>query len=213
MSVGSVNQINFDKYDINSADFKALTPEVRHEILLELQAQRRRPSWKFVDQLPQDSDKFSTFQIDRLMKRRMVQRSIDKNAKEMNSRRSDAVMDELSRRRIDMKDAVDLDTRRIASSDSAQYVFFKRRPDKGSMEGESETASADSQDSVEIEFSKQDDDSPAVFEDDWESYDSDDVMEIDSGPHISGENPAASDPTREGVSIETDRKKKTTLNG
>ena len=111
------------------------------------------------------------------MKRRMVQRSIDKNAKEMNSKRSGAVMEAL-RGTIDVQGVVEVDARRIASSDSAQYVLFKRPAERDAVDVESESAMDESQDSADVEYGRKDGDSAEIFEDDWVSGDSADEGEI-----------------------------------
>ncbi|XP_065200982.1 DNA excision repair protein ERCC-5 [Planococcus citri] len=72
--------------DIQSEQFKALPPEIRHEILSELIETKKQNSWAKVHEMPEDSQDFSKFQLERLKKRRDVQLSLDTAAKEMGGR-------------------------------------------------------------------------------------------------------------------------------
>lgn len=68
----SSSRLDFENLDINSKDFKALPPDIRHELLLEMQQARKRPSWNSSNRLPAESDTFSQFQIGRLLTRSQV---------------------------------------------------------------------------------------------------------------------------------------------
>jgi len=59
--------------DVQSATFKSMPADVRHDILSELKETRKQNSWGTIDEMPQVSQEFSDFQMNRLLKRRAVQ--------------------------------------------------------------------------------------------------------------------------------------------
>ncbi|XP_049949071.1 DNA excision repair protein ERCC-5 [Schistocerca serialis cubense] len=69
--------------DVNSAQFKALPADVRHEILTDLRETRKQSSWGRLHEMPKESGDFSSFQMSRLLKRRSVQVSLEQAEKEM----------------------------------------------------------------------------------------------------------------------------------
>ncbi|GAV03242.1 hypothetical protein RvY_13694 [Ramazzottius varieornatus] len=146
-STSSQMKVNYDKVDINSADFKSMPPEIRHEILTELQQARRKPSWKHIDQLPEDSEQFSSFQIKRLMKRSAVQQSLRDTAREMNSRRTGAICAQVGNK-LKETDTFNVDARKIASTENSHYLLLTRRNSKTTL-GSSEENTNDSTDTAE----------------------------------------------------------------
>lgn len=72
-----------DDIDVNSDDFKQLTPEIRHEILTHLK--ERRSGWAKLNQLPKESTNFSSFQMSRLLHKQALQREIDNTVDELNA--------------------------------------------------------------------------------------------------------------------------------
>ncbi|XP_067632122.1 DNA excision repair protein ERCC-5 homolog [Eurosta solidaginis] len=74
---------NLQAIDVRSEHFKSLPPEVRHEILVDIKETRKQSSWGRLRDLPSCSDDFSSFQMKRLLKRRLVQQSIEETEKEM----------------------------------------------------------------------------------------------------------------------------------
>uniref|UniRef100_A0A8D9BTU3 DNA repair protein complementing XP-G cells homolog n=1 Tax=Cacopsylla melanoneura TaxID=428564 RepID=A0A8D9BTU3_9HEMI len=69
--------------DINSEQFSALPPNMRHEILTELLEQRKLSSWHKMHEMPQESDGFSSYQMERLLRRRAIQKKLDETAGEL----------------------------------------------------------------------------------------------------------------------------------
>ena len=149
-STSTSSKVRYDKVDINSEDFKALPPEIRHEILTELQAARRKPSWKHIHQLPEDSEQFSSFQIKRLMKRSAVQRSLKETAREMNSRRTGAVCSQMGNKLKDTE-AFKVDARKIASTENSHYLLLTRKNSKSTF-GSSNDNTNDTDSSEEVRF-------------------------------------------------------------
>lgn len=67
--------------DIHSKDFESLPPEVRYEILHDIKQSRRRIVNP--ESLPEDSNSFSNFQLERLRARRQIQEKIEKCEKDI----------------------------------------------------------------------------------------------------------------------------------
>lgn len=69
--------------DMESAHFRSLPADVRHEILTEMKETRKQSSWVRLHELPTESDDFAVFQMNRLRKRYQVQVSLEEAEKEM----------------------------------------------------------------------------------------------------------------------------------
>jgi len=69
------------KIDIHSEDFKQLPAEVRYEILHDIQESTKR--LKRNESLPEDAGSFSSFQVQRLKARRLVQEKIEECQKDI----------------------------------------------------------------------------------------------------------------------------------
>ena len=59
--------------DVDSTNFKTLPADLRHEILTDIKETRKQNSWGRLHELPAQADNFSSFQMQRLLKRRKVQ--------------------------------------------------------------------------------------------------------------------------------------------
>lgn len=68
---------------IQGPDFDILPLETQHEILFEMQESRKMNSWGKFDMMPKDPQRFSSFQMDRLVKRRALQKKIQSVQQEM----------------------------------------------------------------------------------------------------------------------------------
>jgi hypothetical protein len=68
---------------INTPDFSELPLETQHEILFEMQESRKMNSWGKIEQMPQDLRDFSSYQMERLVKRRYLQKKIQSVQQEM----------------------------------------------------------------------------------------------------------------------------------
>lgn len=75
--------VNINKIDLNSAYFKSLPPDIRHDILTDIKETRKQNSWAKLRELPADSQDFSSYQMAGLLKRRNVQVSLESAEKEM----------------------------------------------------------------------------------------------------------------------------------
>ncbi|XP_078033865.1 rad2 superfamily protein mus201 [Augochlora pura] len=74
---------NIHNVDVGSTEFKALPADVRYEILTDLKETRKQNSWGRLHEMPEESHDFSGFQMKRLLKRRLVQQSLESAEKEM----------------------------------------------------------------------------------------------------------------------------------
>lgn len=68
---------------IVSKDFDGLPLETQHEILFEMQESRKMNSWGKMEVMPKNLHDFSNYQMDRLVKRRFLQKKIQSVQKEM----------------------------------------------------------------------------------------------------------------------------------
>ncbi|XP_076234082.1 rad2 superfamily protein mus201 [Calliopsis andreniformis] len=74
---------NIHHVDVTSAEFRALPADMRYEILTDLKETRKQNSWGRLHEMPEESHEFSGFQMKRLLKRRLVQQSLESAEKEM----------------------------------------------------------------------------------------------------------------------------------
>ena len=63
--------------DLGSSDFKTLTSSQKYEVLLELREKRKQSSWAKLGDMPQEARSFSGYQMERLIKRRKIQKMTD----------------------------------------------------------------------------------------------------------------------------------------
>lgn len=126
----TVSEESPTKYDIHSIDmesahFRSLPADVRHEILTEVKETRKQSSWGRLHELPTQSDDFAVFQMNRLMKRYKVQVSIEEAEKEMGGH--SLSLGELERLLNDQGVVTkNLEIgNRIASDENTRYLFIK----------------------------------------------------------------------------------------
>lgn len=74
------DDLTSSKVDVHSKEFADLPPEIRHEILNDVKAKRRRI---LTHDLPDDAGSFSKLQMDRLRARRLIQEKIEQCEKEI----------------------------------------------------------------------------------------------------------------------------------
>lgn len=113
--------------DVQSAEFLSLPAEVRHDILTELKDTRKQSSWKHLDQMPKESNQFSGFQMERLLRRHAAQKSLDQAGKEMGGRAmSLRELEELLEVQgvLNVEDA--LPGKRIAQDSVTRYMLIQK---------------------------------------------------------------------------------------
>ncbi|XP_076323676.1 rad2 superfamily protein mus201 isoform X1 [Tachypleus tridentatus] len=112
---------NLDNIDVKSEDFHSLPPEVRHEILISLKERRRR-GWSRREELPDNSQDFSKYQMSKLVHRSYLQKMINDVQKEMNAQESGEILSELYAE----ENIHEAESRRIISDDTSHYILIKK---------------------------------------------------------------------------------------
>lgn len=116
---------NIHHVDINNDDFRALPADVRYDILTDLKDTRKQNSWGRFKEMPQDSQLFSSYQMNRLLKRRKVQESLEIAEKEMGGKT--LTLDELEKllkdQGVNTKGRDDT-AFRIASNSTTRLVYI-----------------------------------------------------------------------------------------
>ena len=69
--------------DVESTAFTSLPVEVQYEVLTEIKERRKQNSWHKMAEMPQEAEGFSGFQLQRLRKRKQVQRTLEDVGKTM----------------------------------------------------------------------------------------------------------------------------------
>ncbi|KAG8183978.1 hypothetical protein JTE90_007411 [Oedothorax gibbosus] len=109
-----------NKIDIESDDFNDLPPDVKQEILSTLKESRRHRTWEQSQELPEDSDEFSNFQLQGLLKKRNLSRKLEQVQKDLRQiSAADFVAQYTS-------DHVLGETNKIMSDDCSHYVLLKK---------------------------------------------------------------------------------------
>lgn len=115
---------NLRAIDVKSSHFQSLPADMRHEILTDIKETRKQSSWGRLHELPVESQSFSSFQMNRLLKRRQVQVEIEEAEKEMGGKGlSMAELENL----LSEEGVVDPDiaTERIASNEHVRFVHVR----------------------------------------------------------------------------------------
>ncbi|GFT54144.1 DNA repair protein complementing XP-G cells homolog, partial [Nephila pilipes] len=109
-----------NKIDINSEDFNNLPPDMKQEILSTLKESRKHRTWDQFEELPQDSNDFSSYQMQNLLKKRTLSRKLEEVQKDMRQiNTADFVAQYTS-------DHVIGETNKIMSDDCSHYVLLKK---------------------------------------------------------------------------------------
>lgn len=115
---------NLRSIDVTSSYFQSLPADIRHEILSDLKEMRKESSWGRLHELPVESRSFSSFQMNRLLKRRRVQVELEGAEKEMGGKGlSLAELENL----LSEKGVVDpeIATSRIASNEHVRFLHVR----------------------------------------------------------------------------------------
>lgn len=106
--------------DIESDDFNDLPPDVKQEILSTLKESRRHRTWEQSLELPEDSNDFSNFQLQGLLKKRNLSRKLEQVQKDLRQiSAADFVAQYTS-------DHVLGETNKIMADDCSHYVLLKK---------------------------------------------------------------------------------------
>ncbi|XP_060826334.1 DNA excision repair protein ERCC-5 homolog isoform X2 [Bombus pascuorum] len=115
---------NIHSVDVTSAEFKTLPADVRYEILTDLKETRKQSSWGRLHEMPEESNEFSGFQMKRLLKRRLVQQSLESAEKEMGGKT--LTLDELDKllKEQGIPTNVQNYAYRIAADDTTRLIYI-----------------------------------------------------------------------------------------
>uniref|UniRef100_A0A2A4K1E7 XPG N-terminal domain-containing protein n=1 Tax=Heliothis virescens TaxID=7102 RepID=A0A2A4K1E7_HELVI len=122
----SSSSIDLHTVDLQSDSFKNLGVKEKYDLLIELKETRKMNSWGRLKELPKNSDTFSDFQMQRLLKRRKIQECLEETEKEM----GDAGMSLNDLESLLNEEGIDtkmdtLPSRRIASNVSTRFLLIK----------------------------------------------------------------------------------------
>ncbi|XP_053607187.1 DNA excision repair protein ERCC-5 homolog isoform X2 [Plodia interpunctella] len=117
--------IDLHSIDVESENFKQLPVKEKYNLLLDLKETRKMNSWGKLHELPKQSDNFSDFQMQRLLKRRKVQECLEETEKEMGDggMSLNELESLLNEEGIDTKIEA-LPTRRIASNNTTRFLLI-----------------------------------------------------------------------------------------
>ncbi|XP_049856798.1 DNA excision repair protein ERCC-5 homolog [Schistocerca gregaria] len=165
--------------DVNSAQFKALPADVRHEILTDLRETRKQSSWGRLHEMPKESGDFSSFQMSRLLKRRSVQVSLEQAEKEMGGHTlSLREMEEMLKEQ-GVNTSLNVGSR-IASDNVTRFIYIKDTGNNEKLTGEGSSKTVPTVESAADQHSKSDEsdsdirtvtENNVVYESNWISDD------------------------------------------
>ncbi|XP_062521708.1 DNA excision repair protein ERCC-5 homolog isoform X2 [Corticium candelabrum] len=114
---------DLNRIDVNSSSFKALPLEIQHELIIAIQNNYKVNRWNQHLQMPQESDNFSDFQLDRLLYRGKLTQQLEAVRKLMNScqsRVSSSLVFANSRQGDE-----EIISKRVVSEDLAHFILVK----------------------------------------------------------------------------------------
>ncbi|XP_043464302.1 DNA excision repair protein ERCC-5 [Leptopilina heterotoma] len=118
--IGNIHSVNID-----TEEFKSLPADVRYDILTDLKDTRKQNSWGRIHEMPPVLNDFSTYQMNRLLKRRHVQESLEKAEKEIGGSKT-LTLEELDKLLTEQGiETSDYDNKglRVASDSSSRVIF------------------------------------------------------------------------------------------
>ncbi|XP_071064311.1 DNA excision repair protein ERCC-5 [Dasypus novemcinctus] len=107
--------------DIESEDFTSLPPEVKHEILTDMKEFTKRRRTLF-EAMPEESNDFSQYQLQGLLKKNHLNQHIENVQKEMNQQHSGQIQRQYENEGGFLKE---VESRRVVSEDTSHYILIK----------------------------------------------------------------------------------------
>ena len=123
--------------DVDGDDFKALPPEIQHEILSELKDKQKKNSWAKLDELPEEANDFAKYQLLKILKQSKLSQKLDDIRKEMNSRCSGGIVSNLSTGE-GAEQAIA--SQKVMSEDASHLILIKNTRPKNSPKKPSQEA-------------------------------------------------------------------------
>ena len=113
---------NIESMDVNSDDFKALPPDVRYEILTEIK--QKYKGYRNTDIMPKESNDFSNYQMQKLLKKRGIQSKIEETIKHLNGQQSEDILQDWDKKGY--KDDSRLNIGQLVSDENVRFVLLKK---------------------------------------------------------------------------------------
>ncbi|XP_046852189.1 DNA excision repair protein ERCC-5-like isoform X2 [Xenia sp. Carnegie-2017] len=110
--------------NIDSEEFRSLPYEIQHEMIVEMHEKSKRHSRYEEIDMPEESDDFSNFQLNHLLKRGKLTQRLGTLRKVMNDKRAGELVYDVVDGDVNSKYVVE--SQKIMSEDTAQYILIKR---------------------------------------------------------------------------------------
>ncbi|XP_026669038.1 DNA repair protein complementing XP-G cells homolog isoform X2 [Ceratina calcarata] len=176
---------NIHNVDVSSVEFKSLPADMRYEILTDLKETRKQSSWGRLHEMPQESTHFSGFQMKRLLKRRLVQESLESSEKEMGGKT--LTLEELEK--LMKEQGIPMNAQnyayRIAADNVTRVIYISDKNALKSNDVDSSSASSQNIDNKVDECVAGPSKLPSIIEDmdeyalnDWDS--DDEIIDVNS---------------------------------
>ncbi|XP_033637600.1 DNA repair protein complementing XP-G cells-like [Asterias rubens] len=135
--VDSHHHQNLQDVDIDSDDFKALPPELQHEMIIEMKETRKRNSWEMIQSLPAHSEEFSDYQLKKLLQKGKMTQRLDTLRKEMSERNAGEIASMLD---LESGGSKEVEAGRIISEDAQHYLLVKRQSKMEDLTGDEDAS-------------------------------------------------------------------------
>ncbi|XP_071085073.1 DNA excision repair protein ERCC-5-like [Haliotis cracherodii] len=112
---------SLDSIDVESDDFRSLPSEIKHEILTEMKEMRKRRRLGKRVALPENSDDFSSYQMNKLVNQSRLTNHIESVRREMNAQNTADFSQAVGSEYL----AGEFESRRVVSEDASHYILIK----------------------------------------------------------------------------------------
>ena len=116
------NLQNFESIDVYSEDFKSLPPDIKYEILTEMK--QKFKGYRNTELMPKETNDFSSYQLQRLLKKRQIQSKIEDTIKQLNGENSEDILQDWNKNNSYNEN--DLSAGRLMSDSSTRFIFLKK---------------------------------------------------------------------------------------
>ncbi|XP_054159358.1 DNA excision repair protein ERCC-5-like [Oppia nitens] len=113
---------DIDSIDFNSTDFKNLPPNIRYELLNELK--QKYKGYRNMDEMPKESNDFSSYQMQRLIKKRSLQSKIEDTINQLNGQHSEDIIENFGKKDFCFESKSNAG--RLMSDENTRYLFLKK---------------------------------------------------------------------------------------
>ncbi|CAG2104294.1 unnamed protein product [Medioppia subpectinata] len=120
---------NLDLIDVNSEEIKSLPLDIRYEVLTELKAKYK--GYRNQELMPTESNDFSKYQMQKLLKKRKLQSKIEQTISELNGQHSEEVIEKFDKK--DFYFESQSTAGRLMSDENTRFVFIKKSQTTSSL--------------------------------------------------------------------------------